>query len=158
MGLVVYYSRILNASGQYEHRLAVTLVENEKLSNTIIGEFENGVSSGIAWWGERVAPDSQETRPITDEVIIRDILQSLSIQPFEKECVGTKIIIPFIDEQKLLIKHEINLNEKKPWESNVLDYISVAMQRWYAPRLANKKYIYGKYLDGHVNGKKIRKG
>lgn len=157
MGLVVYYSRILNASGQYEHRLAVTLVENEKLSNTIIGEFENGVSSGIAWWGERVAPDSQETRPITDEVIIRDILQSLSIQPFEKECVGTKIIIPFIDEQKLLIKHEINLNEKKPWESNVLDYISVAMQRWYAPRLANKKYNYGKYLDGHVNGKRLEK-
>ena len=103
MGLVVYYSRILNASGQYEHRLAVTLVENEKLSNTIIGEFENGVSSGIAWWGERVAPDSQETRPITDEVIIRDILQSLSIQPFEKECVGTKLLFHLLMNKSYLL-------------------------------------------------------
>ncbi|MGM0924048.1 MAG: hypothetical protein ACQEWW_23055 [Bacillota bacterium] len=157
IGLVVYYSHILNDDGQYEHRLAVTLVENEKLPDTIIPKSDGKVQSGIAWWGQRVAPDSYDTIPITDEAMIRDILQSLSIEPFEGERLGTKIIIPFIDEQQLLIKHEINPDENKPWESNALAYIRVAMQRWYAPRLANKKYTYGKYLDGHVNGERLDK-
>ncbi|RFU65113.1 hypothetical protein [Peribacillus glennii] len=157
IGLVVYYSHILNDDGQYEHRLAVTLVENEKLSDTIIPKTYGKVPSGIAWWGQRVAPDSHDTIPITDEVMIRDILKSFSLEPFEGERLGTKIIIPFIDEQQLLIKHEINSGENKPWESNAADYIRVAIQRWYAPRLANKKYMYGKYLDGHVNGERLEK-
>ncbi|MDI2587259.1 hypothetical protein OR571_09120 [Psychrobacillus sp. NEAU-3TGS] len=157
IGLVVYYSRILNDQDQYEHRLAVTLVENEKLPHTIIPKTAGKVSSGIAWWGQRVAPDSSDTIPITDEATIFDILKSFSIEPFEGERIGTKIIIPFIDEQKLLIKHEINPDENKPWESNVVDYIRVAMQRWYAPRLANSKYSYGKYLDGYVNGERLEK-
>ncbi|MCC3646865.1 hypothetical protein JGK52_09255 [Cytobacillus oceanisediminis] len=157
IGLVVYYSHILNEDGQNQHRLAVTLVENEKLPNTIIPKSNEKVPSGIAWWGQRVSPDSDDTIPITDEAMIREILHSLSIQPFEGERLGTKIIIPFIDEQQLLIKHEINPDENKPWESNVADYIGVAMQRWYAPRLANKKYTYGKYLDGHINGKRLEK-
>ncbi|OHX50695.1 hypothetical protein [Cytobacillus oceanisediminis] len=157
IGLVVYYSHILNEDGQFQHRLAVTLVENEKLPNTIIPEYNEKVPSGIAWWGQRVSPDSDDTIPITDETMIRDILHSLSIKPFEGERLGTKIIIPFIDEQQLLIKHEINPDENKPWETNVADYIGVAMQRWYAPRLANKKYSYGKFLDGHINGKRLDK-
>ena len=157
IGLVVYYSHILNDKGQYEHRLAVTLVENEKLSYPTIPKSAGKVPSGIAWWGQRVATDSHETIPITDEPMIRDILQSLSIEMFEGDRLGTKIIIPFIDEQQLLIKHEINPDENKPWESNAVDYIRVAMQRWYAPRLANKKYTYGKYLDGHINGERLEK-
>ncbi|NOU73976.1 hypothetical protein GC098_21675 [Paenibacillus sp. LMG 31458] len=157
IGLVVYYSHILNDDGQYEHRLAVTLVENEKLPETIIPKSSGKVPSGIAWWGQRVAPVSYDTIPITDEAMIRDILQSLSMKPFEGKRLGTKIIIPFIDEQQLLIKHEINPDENKPWESNAVDYIRVAMQRWYAPRLANEKYTYGKYLDGHINGERLEK-
>jgi hypothetical protein len=157
IGLVVYYSHILNDDGRYEHRLAVSLVENEKLTDTIIPKSTRQVPSGIAWWGERVSTDTNETIPITDEAIIRNILKSLSIEPFEEKRMGTKIIIPFIVEQELLIKHEINPDETKPWESNVTDYIRVAMQRWYAPRLANKKYPYGKYLDGHVNGERLEK-
>ena len=157
VGIVVYYSRIVNDSGQFEHRLAVTLVENEKSSNTIIPKSAEKIPSGIAWWGERVNSQSNDTIPITDESIIRDVLNSLSIQPFEKDQTGTKIIIPFIDEKQLLIKRETNPGENKPWESNVAEYIRIAMQRWYAPRLANKKYTFGKYLDGHVNGEKIEK-
>jgi hypothetical protein len=157
IGLVVYYSHILKDDGLYEHRLAVTLVENEKLSNTIIPKTAEKVSSGIAWWGQRVTPNGNDTIPITDEQMIRDILNSLSIEPFEGERLGTKIIIPFIDEQQLLIKHDINPDENKPWESNVVDYIRVAMQRWYAPRLGNKKYDYGKCLDGHINGERLEK-
>lgn len=157
IGLVVYYSHILNKDGQYEHRLAVTLVENEKSKDTIIPILPGKVPSGIAWWGQRLAQDSNDTIPITDIDTIRTILESLSIEPFEGERIGTKIIIPFIDEQRLLIKHEITPYENKPWESNVADYISVAMQRWYSPRLANKKYTYGKYLDGYINGKRLEK-
>ncbi|MBM6616990.1 hypothetical protein [Bacillus suaedaesalsae] len=157
IGLVVYYSHILNDNGQYEHRLAVTLVENEKLKETIIPKSNGKVPSGIAWWGQRVEPSSDETIPITDQDMIREILKSLSIEPYEVGRLGTKIIIPFINENQLLIKHEINPTETKPWEYNVADYIRVAMQRWYAPRLANEKYRYGKYLDGHVNGERLEK-
>lgn len=157
VGLVVYYSRILNENDQYEHRLAVTLVENEKLPDTLMPEHQGKVPSGIAWWGGRLTPDSDDTVPITDEAMIRDILQSLSIEPFDGERTGTKIIIPFINEQQLLIKHNINSDENKPWESDVSEYLRVAMQRWYAPRLGNKKYPYGKYLDGHVNGERLEK-
>ncbi|MFP7344021.1 hypothetical protein [Bacillus safensis] len=157
IGLVVYYTHILNDNGCYEHRLAVTLVENEKMPDPIIPRSAGKVPSGIAWWGQRISSDQFDTIPITDQVLIRDILQSLSIEPFEGDRLGTKIIIPFIDEQQLLIKHEINPDENKPWESNVVDYIRVGMQRWYAPRLANKKYHYGKYLDGHVNGERLEK-
>lgn len=157
IGLVVYYSRIVNEHGQFEHRLAVTLVENEKSSNTIIPKSTEKVPSGIAWWGESIDSQSRDTIPITDEAMIRDILKSLSIEPFDEDRIGTKIIIPFIDEEQLLIKRETNPGENKPWEADVAEYISVAMQRWYAPRLANKKYAYGKYLDGHVNGKKLEK-
>lgn len=157
IGLVVYYSRVLNTENQYEHRLAVTLVENERLPNTLIPNNQGKVPSGIAWWGTRVTPTSDDTIPITDESMIRDILQSLSIEPFEGERTGTKIIIPFIDEQKLLIKHIVSSDENKPWESDVSEYIRVAMQRWYSPRLGNKKYPYGKYLDGHVNGERLEK-
>lgn len=157
IGLVIYYSHTINENGQYQHRLAVTLVENEKMSNRIIPVSEGKTPSGIAWWGQRITSNSADTIPITDEVKIFDILKSFSITPFLGKRVGTKVIIPFINEQKLLIKHENNRHENKPWETNLLDYFRVAIQRWYAPRLSNKKYKYGKYLDAHVNGKKIIK-
>ncbi|MES9683257.1 hypothetical protein ABWK22_10110 [Gottfriedia acidiceleris] len=157
IGLVVYYSHTINEEGEYEHRLAVTLVENEKLPNNIVPNSMAKSPSGIAWWGKRVTSNSNDTIPITDENVIRDILQSLSIELFKGDQLGTKIVIPFIDEKQLLIKHDYNPNENKPWESNVLDYIRVSMQRWYGPRLANKKYNYGKYLDGYVNGERLEK-
>lgn len=156
IGLVVYYSRIITDNG-YEQRLAVTLVENEKGTNTFIPKVPNQISSGIAWWGQRVDESSHDTIPITDDITIRKILASLGMQPFEGEQVGTKIIIPFIDEERLLIKHEKNPDETKPWEASVVNYMLVAMQRWYAPRLGNKKYTYGKYLDGHIDGVRIEK-
>lgn len=155
IGLVVYYSRILNENGFYEERLAITLVENEKLSDTIIPKCSNKNSNGIAWWGQRINQNSDDTIPITDKVLIQEILSSLTIKPFGNEEIGTKIIIPFIDEDRLLIKHETNPHENKPWESNVAECIKIAMQRWYAPRLANPKFLHGKYLDGHVNGERI---
>ncbi|MCJ1907740.1 hypothetical protein [Planococcus ruber] len=157
IGMVVYYSRILNESGDFEQRLAVTLVENEKLAESIIPKTSNKFLSGIAWWGERISQNSKGTVPITDDEKIHEILETLEMKPFTEESVGTKIIIPFIDEQKLLIKHETNESENKPWENDVTEYIRIAMQRWYSPRLGNKKYKYGKYLDGHVNGKRLEK-
>lgn len=156
IGIVVYYSRIVNELGHYEQRLAVTLVENEKRPNCLIPRNQGKVPSGIAWWGERVPGETDDTIPITDARTIQDILQALSIEPFEGSRTGTKIIIPFIDEEQLLIKHHIN-EENKPWEADVSDYLKVAMQRWYAPRLGNKKYPYGKYLDGHINGERVEK-
>lgn len=157
IGLVVYYSRIINEEGSYENRLAVTLVENEKLADTIIPSVEGVVASGIAWWGERVNSISNETIPITNGHLIQEILSSLSIDMFKGTQTGTKVIIPFINEQQLLIKKDENPNVHKPWDSDVLEYIRIAMQRWYAPRLANHKYHHGKFLDGHINGSRLEK-
>lgn len=155
MGLVVYYSRIQKDGGKYEQRLAVTLVEDEKLPNGIIPKPEKGVSSGVAWWGERISPYNKGTIPITDENLICEILASLSIEPFIGTVTGTKVIIPFINRENLLRKDNDKLTVAPYWNNDLEDYIGIAMQRWYAPRLANSSYIHGKFLDGYVNEKQI---
>ncbi|MFI8492684.1 hypothetical protein ACIGC1_07200 [Peribacillus butanolivorans] len=153
IGLVVYYSRILNDDGTYEHRLAATLVENENSADAIIPNEGQTWSRGIAWWGQKI--DKHSTIPITDEVEIRSILSALSMEPFDGGRTGTKIIIPFIDEQKLLIKTEQNEYDNKWWESDLRQYMKIALQRWYASRLDNKKYPNGKWLNGHINGEVV---
>lgn len=156
IGLVVYYSHTKNDEGKLEHRLAVTLVENEKLNERMIPIYEGSLPSGIAWWGQRISADSIETKPITDITLIREILHTLSTDMFDENKFGTIIIIPFINEEQLLIHENKNPNEKKPWEDDIESYLITTIQRWYSPRLDNKRYP-GKYLNAHVNGEKIEK-
>lgn len=158
IGLVVYYSRIKKIGEEgYEHRLAVTMVEDEKLPNNIIPKPQKGISSGVAWWGEKISSESKSTVPITDETTIFEILESLSIKPYEGVSTGTKVIIPFIDKEKLLQKNSTDLSEVPYWENDIEEYLRIAIQRWYAPRLDNNKYIHGKFLNGHINDEKINK-
>ena len=149
IGMVFYYSRILKEDGDYEHRLAVTMVEDEKKEDAILPAKDNKPKRGIAWWGEQVQGDT--TIPLTDEKEIADILDVFSITPYENEETGTIIIIPFIDENKLVPK-----DGKVWWNQNIEDYLSVSFQRWYSPRLDNRSYPYGSWLDARVGGERLR--
>ncbi len=138
MGLVIYYSRIKLKSGRYESRLAACLVEDEKKSNTLLPS-EGGVKRGIAWWGEE-RPGKRYTVPVTDESEIRKILNIFRIRLFTGSETGTVFIIPYINDEALLKETYEGESIRPPWTYNIEEYLRVAAQRWYAPRINNPAY------------------
>jgi hypothetical protein len=145
-GIVIYYSRIEN-DGHYESRLAACIVEDEKDVNSLLPACpDDGRKSGIAWWG---ADDGyNRTIPITNSNEIKDILNRLQIDPYTDTETGTTIIIPYLKTNKLLdITRYINENNsankvyaERPWMSDLSQYLEVAAQRWYYPRIDNASY------------------
>lgn len=83
------------------------------------------------------------------------------MDPYDGNLTGTTIIIPYIDEHMLLENNQIEYrdgedNNIRPfWRCSIEDYLRVALQRWYAPRLNNTKYPYGKFLRAKINKKGI---
>lgn len=149
IGLVFYYSRIEKTKGVFEHRLAATMVENEEGEYTYIPSVDDKPKRGIAWWGAEASDGS--TTAITNENDIKNILEVFSIPLFTGDETGTKIIIPFINEDKVLPK-----NSEVWWTESIEDYLKVALQRWYAPRIDNHYYPYGKWLDAKVNTQSLK--
>lgn len=160
IGMVMYYSRI-QENGVYRSRLAVSMVEDETKDESIIPRFNGMAKRGIAWWGESVPGEGDNnTQPLQDEKTICRILKAFSIDPYENDETGTTIVIPYIDDQKLLNSNRIEYATDNgtqinpPWYRTVEDYLSIAIQRWYAPRLWNAAYSNGPSLHATVNGKK----
>lgn len=166
IGLVIYYSRIKRSDGDFESRLAAALVEDETKTDNLL-PARSGLQRGIAWWGEldSVGKNYSEkkrdskTIPVTDEKSIADILGLFNIDSFSKKETGTVIIIPFIDRKKLLeetvpLDHEIRFQAPFWCRTSLEDYLLIAFQRWYAPRINNRKYD-GMYLEITLNGKKL---
>ncbi len=162
VGLVVYYSRIINENGEFESRLAAALVEDERKKDTILKKPDKGVHRGIAWWGEidEEEPEGDTTVPVRNEKEIYKILDGFGIAPFENDETGTIIIIPFIDREGLL-KETIPLGTEEDYEipywcrTSIEDYLTIAVQRWYSPRIENKNYD-GQYLRVSVNDRRIK--
>lgn len=160
-GLVVYYSRIWDDELQsFSSRFAVSLVEDEHSPDAIIPRDGKYSNTGIAWWGNPVSDD--ETEPITDEDEIERYLSIFGIQPFKDKETGTIVIVPYIDEDWLLTNNRIEDSDDSDlfiptWLHNIDDYISMAVQRWYFPRLNNNIYPYGCYLKAYVNGQQIKR-
>lgn len=166
IGLVVYYSRIKKEGifGGYESRLAAALVEDETKGNHLLPQNSN-LQRGIAWWGS-IDPKNRSgkhTIPLTDTREIARILNVFGIKPFEKDETGTMIIIPFIDSKKLLdetvpSQMDGETEYRTPYWclSGIEEYLKIAIQRWYAPRINNKKY-QGQYLDISINSSKLTK-
>ena len=100
IGLVVYYSRIVNEEGEFESRLAASYVEDETSELAMIPIYKDQAPRGIAWWGKQV--DENTTQPITDTNYINEFLAIFDIEPYSDEQTGTTIIIPFTDYQGLL--------------------------------------------------------
>lgn len=159
IGLVIYYSRIKNSSGQFESRLAATLVENETSKDSLIPVYDNQAKRGIAWWGEETGTNT--TVPVSDEEYIKSFLNIFGLKPYDDEKTGTVIIIPFIDTQKLLSNNQVEYVDSSDkrivpfWCNELEDYISISVQRWYAPRLNNIHYNHGAFLRLKINGKGI---
>lgn len=162
MGIVVFYSRI-KIEGSYESRLIITLVENEENPDAILTKI-NPRSAGKAWWGIKEGKDN--FLPITDDELILEILNVFGIPAFRPNETGTSIIIPYLDKQKLLkniIPEEANISDdiraRCTWASNFEEYLILAIQKWYAPKIHNqhlKEFCNKKWLRVYVNNKPIR--
>ena len=62
IGLVIYYSRIVDENGNYASRLAATLVEDETKADGLIRYPEGTrIKRGIAWWGEKCDETTGDT-------------------------------------------------------------------------------------------------
>ena len=153
-GLVIYYSRI-KQDEQYVERMAACMVEDETKPSAILPS-KGKLKRGIAWWGKAI--DKNHTVPLEDSPEITEILDIFGATPYSGTETGTTIIIPYIDPDRLL-SDVYALNEEdtdRPyWTRQISDYINVAIQRWYAPRIRNSSYTYGPYLAPSVNGHKI---
>jgi hypothetical protein len=157
VGLVLYYSRIKNTSGGFDNLLSAAFVEDETSESALV-PFVNGKRYGIAWWGDEIAPNSNTIRETRDQKSIDRLLQAFDLPPYKGNETGTRIIIPFIDEQFLLTHNQPALEgDALPpfWLSSLKDYLRISVQKWYIARLNNKKYLHGKYLNLSINGKPI---
>lgn len=164
-GLVIYYSKIKLETGKYQSRLAACLVEDEKRRDALLRNSELNSHRGLAWWGQSFEFMSngvleKGTVPETDESEIKRFLSIFGFEPFADNETGTVILIPYIDEKKLLSNNIPAVGaEYIPWRSSVEEYIRIACQRWYAGRLNNKNY-YAKqrqpYLRVSVNEEWIK--
>ncbi|MFW2491720.1 hypothetical protein ACN077_24660 [Clostridium chromiireducens] len=162
IGLVLYYSRIKKEDGNYESRMAACLVEDENMSDSLIPKYKGMSKRGIAWWGQESGEN--KTQPVTDEEYIGRMLNIFDIQPYENKETGTTIIIPYINKAELLKDNDTDdasEDEKQSyrnfWQTNIEDYLRIALQRWYSPRLNNPNYLYGKFLRVMINSEGITK-
>lgn len=155
IGLVIYYSRIKLNNGHYESRLAGCLVEDEKRKDALLKRHGKNIERGIAWWGDKKIFSKNETVPITDEKKINNLISIFGIKPYIGDDTGTTIIIPYISEDKILrelIPSELSPTSIKPfWINSIESYLKIATQKWYHPRINNKEYKYGKYIEVFVN-------
>ena len=152
IGIVMYYSRIVDEAGGYASRLAATLIENEQDPGSLLrraGKQKGNLNSGIAWWGQN---DNDNTMPITDEAEIAGILRIFSLEPYSGTETGTMVIIPFIDRAAL--EADANPAHDSNMDGLTLEqYLQLAAQRWYIPRYMNRSYKHGSRLRFAVNGR-----
>jgi hypothetical protein len=172
IGIVIFYSRI-KTSDAYEDRLIITLVEdeNKKDSNGNDATLLNSIDrahAGKAWWGSR-SEDKKDLLPLTDPELIQSVLDIFDIKPFKSKETGTSIIIPYLDTDRLLkgiipvetdLKDDVKDHLESVWTSSVADYLRLAIQKWYAPKIHNRelpKFCDNKWLRVSVNNNSISK-
>ena len=149
IGIVIFYSRIFT-DDQYESRLIITLVEDEGKKNpdgsdtTILNKVEPA-SAGKAWWGIR---EGEDLLPLTDETYIAELLEVFGLKPFKGSETGTSVVIPYIKTDALLeqiipsdaeIEDGIKNHFQTVWTASLADYLKLSIQRWYAPKIHNRK-------------------
>ena len=167
MGLVLYYSRIKKEGllGGFESRLAAALVEDETSPDHLLPKNKT-LQRGIAWWGaeDRKESGGKHTVVVTNEKEIRNILADFGISPYGEKETGTTIIIPFIKGEELLeetipsnVEQDTEYSVPTWCKKGITDYLKIAFQRWYAPRLNNEHYR-GQYLEVFINGEKLTTG
>ena len=163
-GLVIFYTRIEGSDGIPEERLIATMVENESSPDSLLkGIVKN--PTGRAWWGRRTTEEGV-VWPVTDRNEIAEFLSIFGIIPFSEGETGTSVIIPFVDENKLLedVIPSGGASEDEiarcVWSRSVPAYLEHALQKWYAPRLRNKELEElgdgSKWIRATVNGSLLK--
>ena len=108
-------------------------------------------SAGKGWWGIR---DGEDLLPLQDMDSIKRILDVFGVKPFKANETGTSIIIPYIKTKELLegiipvesdIRPDIREHFVSIWASSISDYLRLAVQKWYAPKIHNREII--KFCD-----------
>ena len=154
-GFVIYYSRIKLDNGNYESRLIAMMVENERGTDSVIPAASLGTSkTGIAYWGRL---ENDIILPITDEEEIKEVLNIFNIELYKDNETGTAIILPFIDEARLLADNQkvyTDGNEQKKiyWRNSIEEFLKISIQRWYFARLNNNLYKDRSRLLVSING------
>ncbi len=150
IGLIIYYSRIRLENGDFQNRLVAALVEDETKPNGLLNSYDNN-NLGAAFFGKSDQNDANYLSAITDDNYISRFLSIFGLDIFLEDKTGTRIIIPYIDENKVL--HD-NLPEKQEtvwWCNSIEEYLKVSIARWYFPRLS-KEYTYSCKLLATING------
>ncbi|MDO4648266.1 MAG: hypothetical protein Q4B26_06405 [Eubacteriales bacterium] len=164
IGLVIFYSQIESDCGS-EERLIFSLTEHETESTSLLKEIKND-SVGRAWWGKKDPAYPKELLPLTNPEEIQEILDIFGVKRFKKGQTGTSIIIPYVDRIKLLegiFPDECGISDDEKamcsWKDSVEEYLELAIQKWYAPKIFNKhltEISQQKWLAVRVNGNAIK--
>ena len=140
IGLVIFYSRIQEGQ-EYKDRLMACLVENEKNENSILNYAkEYNSKTGVAWWGKKDENPENEIIPLDNRDDIASILNCFNLNLYEGQETGTRIIIPFINERKLLNQTTLgNIEDSNVpyWCKSLEDYLKVSIQKWYPTKIMN---------------------
>ena len=157
-GIVFYYSSV-NTKEEQEHRLAGIIVEDPKSKQLIKGRN----SRGIAFLGrytdkKKTSSLGNKTEPITDLREIESFLSIFGLKPYNLGKSGTTVIIPYFRGDKFLEQCKCcdGAGNSPIWVNSVEEYLRMAIQRWYFPRLNNQSYN-GPWLKVSINGKGLTK-
>lgn len=164
IGLVLFYSQIA-VDDSFEERMILSLTEHETDSSSLLKEIVSD-SVGRAWWGRRDDKNPKELLPITDASEIESILNIFGVGRFKQGQTGTAIIIPYINRDRLLngiFPDDCGISEDEKamcsWKDSVEEYLELAVQKWYAPKIFNKHladYSEQKWLAVRINGNAIK--
>lgn len=152
-GLCFYYSRT-QEDGKYQEKLAGALIEDEKGPDPLLGPKQRG----IALLGDIVRQEDGKERPVPiyDGEEIKKFLTIFGLEPYTGSETGTVVIIPYIEEEKLL-GHAMVREDSYFWDNDLLQSLEMSIKRWYFPRIDNYSFDkMGKpYLVIGINGKKV---
>lgn len=145
-GIVVYYTRIRSGADGFEERLIATLIENEEKDDALVLSMGVEKPAGRVWWGD--ALEGGGVVPVKDPERIGEFLGIFGLDPYKGEDTGTTVIVPFLDEGRLLgqvLPEGIESSEGDcfVWKNSVSEYLELAVWKWYAPRLVDPKTKLG---------------
>ncbi len=152
IGLIIYYSRVRLENGDFQNRLVAALVEDETKKNGLLSFDSNNL--GAAFFGENYHDGINDLRAITNDEYITKFLSIFGLKPFDGDKTGTKIIIPYIDEEKALHDNLPEEQENVWWCNSVEEYLKVSIARWFFPRLS-KNYMYACRLLVSINDEPV---
>ena len=153
IGLIIYYSRTRLDNGEFQNRLVAALVEDETKPTGLLNAYDKN-NLGAAFFGEDPKDGINNLLAITNDEYIKEFLSIFGFKPYAGSTTGTKIIIPFVDEDKALHDNIPEEQENLWWCNSVENYLKVAIARWYFPRLS-KNYSYACSLLATINNEAV---